>query len=213
MRTTIVAVLLVLCCSLARAGTPASGYTDTLYAGSLNEPSAMAFMPDGRLLVTQKGGELHLIDGGTDTNLVTIPVCTDSEMGLLGIALDPAFATNGFIYLYRTKAGPMGCGDSTGRFSQVVRVTYGPGDTVSIGSLVELLTGIRSDNGNHDGGVLRIGPDGKLYIGAGDTGLGDNVGGPGSATNPYAQDLTYLNGKILRINLDGTIPADNPFVG
>src|SRR5439155_3731655 len=65
----------------------------------------------------------------------------------------------------------------------------------------------------HDGGVLRIGADGKLWIGAGDSGLGDNVGGPGSATNPYAQDTGSLNGKILRINLDGSVPADNPFVG
>jgi len=133
-------------------------------------------------------------------------------MGLLGIALDPAFGTNGFIYLYRTKPGPGGCGTNVGRFSQVVRVTFGPGNTVGIGSLVELLDGIRTDNGNHDGGVLRIGPDGKLYVGAGDTGLGDNVGGPGSSTNPYAQSLASLNGKILRINLDGTIPGDNPFV-
>jgi hypothetical protein len=61
--------------------------------------------------------------------------------------------------------------------------------------------------------VLRIGPDRRLYVGVGDTGLGDNQGGPGSSTNPYAQDLSSLNGKILRLNLDGSVPADNPFVG
>src|SRR6185369_17556674 len=79
------------------------------------------------------------------------------------------------------------------------------------GSLTVLVTGIRTDNGNHDGGVVRIGPDGKLYVGVGDSGNGDNQGGPGSSTNPYAQDLSSLNGKILRVNLDGTIPSDNPF--
>ena len=75
-----------------------------------------------------------------------------------------------------------------------------------------LLTGIRTDLGNHDGGCLRIGPDGKLYASVGDTGLGDQVA-PGDSTNPYAQDLNSLNGKILRLNLDGSIPADNPFAG
>src|SRR5262249_33355723 len=70
------------------------------------------------------------------------------------------------------------------------------------------------DNGNHNGGVLRIGPvDSKLYVGVGDTGLGDNQGGPGSSTNPYAQDLNELEGKVLRLNLDGTPPTDNPFFG
>jgi hypothetical protein len=80
----------------------------------------------------------------------------------------------------------------------------------SAGSLVELLSGIQTDGGNHDGGGLRIGPDGKLYAAVGDTGIMDG-GPPGNSTNPYAQDLTSLNGKILRINLDGSIPSDNPY--
>src|SRR5262249_13375433 len=138
--------------------------------------------------------------------------CNASEMGLLGVAVDPSFGTNGFIYLYRTDSSN-GCGSSTNRFNQIVRVTMGPGDTVNPLSLTVLLSGIRTDGGNHDGAVLRIGPDGKLFVGAGDTGLGDNQGGPGSSTNPYSQDLNSLNGKVLRLNLDGTIPNDNPFVG
>ena len=133
-------------------------------------------------------------------------------MGLLGVAVDPNFASNGFVYLYRTLNNG-NCASSAGRFNQVVRVTIGPGDTVNPASLMVLVTGAQTDNGNHDGGCLRIGPDGKLYIGVGDTGLGDNQGGPGSSTNPYSQDLTVLMGKVLRINLDGTIPSDNPFVG
>ena len=203
---------LALLTAAAWAGTPAPGFTDTLYVGSLNQPTAIAFLPDGKLLITEKGGQLDLFDGSSTSTLVSIPVCTDSEMGLLGVAVDPSFTgNNGFIYLYRTNAPD--CSTSTNRFNEVVRVTMSSG-SVSLGSLSVLLSGIRTDNGNHDGGVLRIGPvDQKLYVGAGDTGNGDNVGGPGSASNPYAQDLTSLNGKVLRINLDGTVPMDNPFFG
>lgn len=195
----------------ARAGTPIAGFDETLVVGSLSLPTAVAFLPDGRMLVTEKGGALKLVTSGVASTLVSIPVCPGSEMGLLGIAVDPSFASNGFIYLYRTN--PVnGCGSATGRFNEVVRVTM-VSNAINIASLSVLVTGIRTDNGNHDGGVLRIGPDGKLYVGVGDTGLGDNVGGPGSATNPYSQDQNALEGKILRLNLDGTIPADNPFVG
>jgi glucose/arabinose dehydrogenase len=196
----------------SHAGTPVAGFTDTSAASGLTAPTAIAFLPDGRLLVTEKGGALKLVTGGVGSTLVTIPVCAGSEMGLLGIAIDPDFASNGFIYLYRTKPAPGGCGSATNRFNQVVRVTM-VGDTIDIASLAELLTGIRTDFGNHDGGVLRIGPDDKLYVGVGDTGRGDNQGGPGSSTNPYAQDLSALEGKVLRLELDGSVPADNPFVG
>ena len=205
-------LVLVVAALPAAAGNPVSGFIDTLVTGGLSEPTGIAFLPDATLLVTEKGGTLSHVVGNSLTPLVTIPVCTGSEMGLLGVAVDPDFTNNGFIYLYRTKAGGGGCGTSTGRFNQVVRVTMSGGN-VAIGSLVELLTGIRTDGGNHDGGGLRIGPDGKLYVGVGDTGVGDNQGGPGSSTNPYAQDLSELEGKVLRLNLDGTAPADNPFVG
>lgn len=212
MRTTLAAIaMLLLVAPMAHAGSPVAGFTETLVT-SVSAPTALAFLPDGRLLVTEKGGALDLTDGVTTTTLVTLGVCTGSEMGLLGIAVDPDFTNNGFIYLYRTDDSG-GCGSASGRFAQIVRVTMGPGDTVNPASLVVLLGGIRTDNGNHDGGVLRIGPDSKLYAGVGDTGNGDNQGGPGSSTNPYSQDLNALEGKILRLNLDGTIPADNPFVG
>jgi glucose/arabinose dehydrogenase len=195
-----------------RAGTPAPGFTDSPVVGSLSSPTAIAFLPDGTLLITEQGGNLKLFDGTNTATLVGIPVCAGPETGLLGVAIDPSFGTNGFIYLYRTNPGSGGCGTSIGRFNQVVRVTMS-GGSVDLGSLTELLTGIVTDNGNHNGGVLRIGPDQKLYVGVGDSGNGDNQGGPGSSTNPYSQDLTSLNGKILRLNLDGSAPADNPFVG
>jgi len=203
----------------ALAGDPIPGFFDTPYVTGLSHPTAIAFLPDGRLLITEKGGTgglgtaaLKLFDGSGTTTLLTLPVCTDAEMGLLGVAVHPDFARTGFVYLYRSQPGASGCETSTGRFNQVVRGTMA-GDSVDAGSLTILVDGIRTDNGNHDGGVLRIGPDQKLYVGVGDTGHGDNQGGPGSSTNPYAQDLSSLNGKILRLNLDGSVPADNPFVG
>ena len=208
----------------AHAGTPVAGFSDTQVAGGLNQPTALAFLPDGRMLVTEKGtgggtvagsAALKLINAGTVTTLTSIPVCTGSEMGLLGIAVDPSFTTNGFVYLYRTApdAGNS-CADSVGRFNQVVRVTMS-GNTVVPGSLTQLQPGVlqmRTDNGNHDGGGLRIGPDNKLYVAVGDTGLGDG-GPPGASTNPYSQDLNALEGKVLRLELNGTPAAGNPYIG
>ena len=187
------------------------GFADTAVATGLSQPTALAFLPDGRMLVTQKGGALVLVDGQTKQTLITLSVCSGSEMGLLGVAVDPGFAGNGFIYLYRTKPGAGGCGTSTGRFNQVVRVTLA-GSTVDPASLVELLSGIRTDNGNHDGGTLRIGPDNKLWVSVGDTGVGDINGPPGSSTNPYSQDLGSLEGKILRLELSGSPAVGNPFL-
>jgi glucose/arabinose dehydrogenase len=209
MRSLVVALALLVAASAVRAGTPVAGFSDDPVISGLSQPTAAAFLPDGRLLVTQQGGNLLRVESGVATVLTTIPVCSASEMGLLGVAIDPAFATNGFVYLYRTKPAPGGCGSAAGRFNQVVRVTV-TGNTA--GSLTELLDGIQTDNTNHDGGGLQIGPDGKLYVGVGDTGLLDNMGGPGSAMNPYSQDLAHLEGKVLRLDLDGSIPADNPFV-
>jgi glucose/arabinose dehydrogenase len=196
----------------ARAGSPITGFTETLFQGGLTNPIAIAFLPDGRMLVTEKAGALKVTDGTTVSTITTLNDCSAVEMGLLGIAVDPSYATNGFVYLYRTK-NPGDCSSATGRFNEVIRITIGAGDTMVAGSLTTLVTGAQTDDGNHDGGCLRIGPDGKLYVGVGDTGLGDNQGGPGSSTNPYAQDLSVIMGKVLRINLDGTIPANNPFVG
>src|SRR5262245_51872353 len=167
---------LVLVPGVAQAGTPPVGFSEKVVATGLNQPIAVAPLPgpSGRFLVIEKGGALKLVDGGTVATLTTIPACTGSEMGLLGIALDPSFSTNGFIYLYRTKPPdpPSDCSTATGRFNQVVRVTMS-GNTIVPGSLVELLTGIQTDLGNHDAGTLRIGTDNKIYVSVGDTGVGD----------------------------------------
>jgi glucose/arabinose dehydrogenase len=205
-RTLTLGAALLMACA-ARAGTPAVDFTDESAASGLSAPTAIAFLPDGRFLVTEKGGTLKLVTDGVAAPAGSMSVCTGSEMGLLGIALDPAFAVNGLLYLYRTSASG-GCDDSAGRFNQVVRATFANGEVGAFDP--PILTGIRTDGGNHDGGVLRIGPDGKLYVGVGDTGVGDG-GNPGDSTNPYSQDLSHLEGKILRLELDGSVPADNPF--
>ena len=205
------AVSLALAAPGASAAPVSTGYSEQVVASGLSAPTAIAFLPDGRMLVTEKEGALKLVQGGAATTLTTIPVCTASEMGLLGIAVDPNFTSNGFVYLYRTKPAPSGCGTATGRFNQVVRVTMSDSAVVP-GSLTELLTGIRTTNGNHDGGGLRIGPDNKLWVAVGDAGVGDS-GGPGQSTNPYTQDLGALEGKILRLELNGSPAAGNPYIG
>ncbi len=194
----------------------APGFTQTAYVTGLDTPTAIAFLPDHRLLVAEKGGfsgsgnaALKLFDAGTVTTLGTIPVCAAGEMGLLGIAIDPSFLTNGFIYLYRTEPDG-GCNVAADRSNEVVRVTM---TGTSIDSPTVLLTGIRTDEEHHDGGGMRIGPDGKLYVSVGDTGVGDPLVCPGLATNPYAEDLNALEGKVLRLELDGSVPEDNPYVG
>jgi glucose/arabinose dehydrogenase len=197
---------------VAHGATPPPDFSDNTVVSGLAAPTAIAFLPDGRMLVTEKNGALKLVSGGSATTLATIPVCTASEMGLLGVAVDPSFTgSNGFIYLYRSAPSATGCASSTGRFNQVIRVTMANG-TVDLASLSVLLTGIATDNGNHDGGGLRIGTDGKLWVSVGDAGVGDG-GNPGESTNPYAQDLGSLNGKILRLELTGAPAAGNPFIG
>jgi glucose/arabinose dehydrogenase len=205
-------VALLLIAPLARAGTPVAGFTDTAEVTGLNQPTAVAFLPNGDLLITERQGAFKRFNGTSTVTLATIPVCsTVNEQGLLGVAVDPNFNGNGFVYLYRTAPAP-NCGSPVGRQNEIFRVTVS-GNTA--GSLTSLLTGMRTEGGGfHNGGGLRIGPDGKLYASVGDTGVGDNnCCCPGMASNPYAQDLNALEGKLLRLNLDGTIPADNPFVG
>jgi len=216
----LVLALLVLLATSLHAAMPAPDFTESDFIGGLTYPTALAFLPDGRLLVTQLGGELLLVDGGTAKTLITIPVCADPadglETGLLGLAVHPDFPTDRRIYLYRTVASPGTCNPPLNRVNELICVELA-GDTVDPGTLLHLLSCIRSDTGDHNGGGLRVGPDRRLYIGVGDTGLGDDDLPPGMSTNPYAQDLGAVEGKILRVNLDffgagGGIPPDNPFV-
>ncbi len=163
-------------------------------ATGLSVPWALAFAPDGRILVTERAGRLRVIEDGAlrPEPLATLPVEAIGEGGLLGLALDPGFAENGRLYLMYTYA------EGSQLFNRISRFTLtgaGLGDETV---LVDRIPGARY----HNGGRLAIGPDGKLYAGTGD-----------ALVPQLAQDLGSLAGKILRINLDGSIPGDNPFPG
>src|SRR5262245_14475909 len=213
------ALLLAVTPARALAVTATPGFSAVPLVTGLNQPTAAAFAPDGRLFRLEQAGAVRVwtSPGGlAPTPLGTLPSCTDSEMGLLGLVFDPLFASNGRLYLYHTQppgddVGRCAEGSRAGRRNRVVRVTV-TGDRVDPGSLVEILGGLRTDNGNHDGGCLRVGPDGFLYVGVGETGRGDG-GGPGDSTNPYARDLASREGKILRLSLDGSPAKGNPFLG
>ena len=162
-------------------------------ATNLSIPWSMAFAPDGRLFVTERPGRvriLNLTTRATELALTVDDVRAEGEGGLLGLALDPAFAQNGFVYLYYTATVAGGGINRVVRYREVAN---------RLAERVVLLDGIPA-SAIHDGGRLRFGPDGLLYVTAGD-----------AANTSLAQDLASLAGKILRINRDGTTPRDNPF--
>jgi glucose/arabinose dehydrogenase len=171
------------------------GFQETLVAGGLHAPTAMEFAPDGRLFVAEQGGSLRVIENGVllPTPFLTLPVNSSGERGLLGIAFDPAFTVNHYVYVYYTTA-------SSPIHNRVSRFTAA-GDVAVPGSEVDLLDlDNLSSATNHNGGAIHFGLDGKLYIGVGE-----------NANGPNAQSLGTLLGKMLRINPDGSIPTDNPF--
>ena len=174
-----------------------TGFTDSKMTGGLNTPTAMEFAPDGRLFVAEKGGALRIIKNGAllSTPFVSVAVDTYAERGLLGIAFDPSFASNRYIYLYyTTSADPI-----HNRVSRFTADSANP-DRALAGSERVLLELTGSSTGFHNGGAIHFGKDGKLYIAVGDH---------GGYYNP--QSLSSYFGKMLRINSDGSVPADNPF--
>jgi len=155
---------------------------------------SLVFMPDGRLLVPERHGRVRVIDtarGTAEIALTIDDVFTDGEAGLLGLALDPAFTSNRLVFLYYTARTSRG-----GAANRVVRYRESGG---RLGEAVVLLDDIPA-NTIHDGGRLRFGPDGLLYITTGD-----------AANEELAQDVASYAGKILRLNADGTTPRGNPF--
>lgn len=191
-----ICVCVLAACLAINAATLPTGFTETQVATSLSNPTAMEFAPDGRLFVCQQGGQLRVIKNGAllPTPFLSVAVDSSGERGLLGIAFDPNFQTNNFIYVYYTSSV------SSPRRNQVSRFTAN-GDVAVPGSEVVILTlDNLSSATNHNGGAIHFGPDGKLYVA-----VGENANGANSQT------LTNRLGKMLRINSDGTIPADNPF--
>jgi glucose/arabinose dehydrogenase len=187
-------VWLALVSGPATAATVPPGFAESQVAAGLQNPTAMAFAPDGRLFVCEQGGQLRIIkDGGlVPAPFVTVTVNSFGERGLLGVAFDPAFDTNQFVYVYYTATTPT-------LHNRVSRFTAN-GDLAVPGSEVVLLELETLGASNHNGGAIHFGVDGKLYVAVGENGIGSN-----------AQSLENRLGKMLRINADGSIPADNPF--
>ncbi len=202
----------------ASAGTLPPGFDDTPVA-SVPQPTAFAFTPDGRMLVTSKLGRLRVVRNGAllpDPALdLSARVCPESERGLLGVAVDPDFAANRRVYLYYTFKKFGTCALAAPPNGPVNRVSSFvlEGDTIDPASETVLIDGIPSTGGNHNGGHLQFGRDGHLYVSVGDGGC-DYAGDSGCAVaNDAARDRNVLLGKVLRITADGGIPADNPFLG
>jgi glucose/arabinose dehydrogenase len=221
-------VILFASVSPAYALTVPSGFQVSTVASGLNLPTTFAFAPDGRIFVAEKSGAIREIKNGVlqATPVVRLTDVNDyGDRGIEGIALDPNFAQNGYLYIaytYENTPGQNYSGPKTGR---IVRLTV-QGDTASLTSKVVLLGSvggdaahpscmnfattsdcIASDSNTHSMGALRFGPDGKLYAS-----LGDGAGY--LSVDPEAlgsQDVHWLGGKLIRINTDGTGPSDNPF--
>jgi glucose/arabinose dehydrogenase len=181
----------------AATGLP-PGFFDVPVASGLSNPTAMAFAPDGRLFVTQQGGQLRVIKNGAllATPFVSLTVSSVGERGLLGVAFDPGFATNQFVYVFYTATTPS-IHNRISRFRANGDVADPAHGEVTILDFENLSAT------NHNGGAIHVGPDGKLYAAHGENAVASN-----------AQSLNNKLGKILRMNTNpaALVPADNPFV-
>jgi glucose/arabinose dehydrogenase len=200
-------------------------------ASGLDQPISIAFIGRNDMLVLEKAsGRVQRVRNGVVTTVLDLPVNSASERGLLGIALDPHFFVSGRVYLYWSESSTGA--DSTG-LEQVpllgnrVDRFFWNGSTLTPDLNIIRIRALQDDatngvlRGNHDGGVLRFGPDKKLYVVIGDLGrrgqLQNLVNGPFGPGIPDDQfggpqpDNAHLSGVILRLNRDGTAPRSNPF--
>ncbi len=212
MRTAVASLLILACaaCGAREAATPApapagsapasaaqGGLEVTTVAQGLEHPWGLAFLPDGRMLVTERPGRLRIVsaDGALSAPLAGVPeVAAKGQGGLLDVAIDPDFGTDPWVYLSFSEPGKGGSGTSVAR------------GRLSGESLVDVAVIFRQEpkleSGQHFGSRLVFDREGRLYVTSGDRGDWDNP-----------QRLDRGQGKIFRINRDGSIPADNPFVG
>lgn len=215
------AALIALCAYIKPAETLPGGFSDVKVTDS-HFPTALAFTPDGRMVVAGKSGQVYLYDRSGNNlakpQAMTLPVCDNSERGLLGVAVDPEFGTagNNYVYFYYTHKRSV-CpdkqpADPRNPYNRVSRFQMN-GDTIDRTSEEVLVDGIPSPNGNHNAGDLHFGNDGKLYVSVGDGACDYAEKTKCQYENDASRDENVLLGKILRLNPDGTIPADNPFTG
>src|SRR3954454_2122148 len=207
--------------------TPVADVEVETVARGLTAPVGLVALPGahGRALVVEQTGLVSLLDlgSGTKTEFLdlrdrVVPLMPDyDERGLLGLAFHPDFATNGRMFAYYGAASPAASPavqDHVNVLSEFHVDPAHPGTADAASEQVILQFG--QPQFNHSGGGLGFGPDGLLYLGTGDGG-GQGDASEGHSPQGNAQDLQKLNGKILRIDVDGTkpyaIPADNPFAG
>lgn len=171
-----------------------TGFTDTTYVSGLTRPTHMTFAPDGRIIVSEQDGKIRIVKNGQLLSgyALKLGVSKAGERGVMGTALDPNFASNGYIYIFYT-GGPSPTHNRVGRFKMT-------GDTIDPASEKVLIDLPPLDSVYHNSGDLHFGPDGKLYISVGE-----------NAKGTPAMKMDTLLGKILRMNSDGSIPTDNPF--
>jgi glucose/arabinose dehydrogenase len=163
------------------------------YIRNVELPWAIAFAPDGRMFFTERPGRVRILADNTVLSEPALRVAdtyAQGEAGVLGIALDPNFASNGFVYVAYTAMDGRSPVNRLVRYREVNN---------TLGEAAVLLDDIPAAS-IHDGARLKFGPDGNLYMTMGDAAVGS-----------LAQDLSSYNGKILRIAPDGTSPRDNPF--
>lgn len=170
---------------------------ETLVSG-IQIPWGMTWLPDGKMLVTEKTGILYQVKDGVKTEIKNLPkVYNRGQGGLLDIVLHPDYAKNGWIYI--TYASTEGEGD--GGNTKLIRAKLQDGSLIQIESLYKASP--NTTKGQHFGSRIVFDKEGFIYFSAGER--GDHF------VNP--QDITRDNGKIYRLNDDGSIPKDNPFVG
>jgi glucose/arabinose dehydrogenase len=188
---------------VVQATTLPAQFVESQVVGGLQSPTAMQFAPDGRLFVAEQVGRLRVIQNGQllSTPFINLSVNSVGERGLLGIAFDPNFATNNYIYLYYTTS------NSPIR-NRVSRFTANGNVVVSGSEVILMNLDPLSGATNHNGGAMHFGSDGMLYVATGE-----------NANTTLSQDMTSPYGKMLRINpalynasnVNALFPSDNPF--
>jgi glucose/arabinose dehydrogenase len=198
MKSGVATLCLLLAASSASAATLPVNFTESIIATGLLRPTAMALAPDGRLFVCEQGGNLRVITSGgalLSTPFVSLSVDSGGERGLIGVAFDPAFQTNQFVYVYYT-VPPPNAHNRVSRFTANGNVAAANSET-----LVMALDTLGAAP-LHNGGAIHFAPDGTLFVAVGD-----------AANSGNAQSFGNRLGKMLRVNADGSIPANNPFFG
>ncbi len=177
----------------------------SLISDQLRAPWDLEFLPGGAILVTEKEGQLIYIEDGKKRVSLRVDTIALKEAGLLGLAIDPDFGSNGYIYVYYTYefdiSDPSRVIKRSGHrriYNKIERLTFTRGTVMERTTILDTIPGSLA----HAGGRLEFGPDGQLYATTGD-----------GSTLLESQNPSSLLGKILRMNPDGTVPPDNPYPG